>query len=225
MTQILNNQAKNNYGKNINKNKQNINNKSDNKIESLLSFNNYNNKKNIINNIVYNNYMKTNANSENDNINSKPLNNFNSDIKNNILINKQYEKSCPKFNINRNITLSQIENNSNIKNNNYNRDNNDLNVYLKKPSIDILKSIIGNLIPYYNSIEQKTSINISNNKNGNSQKSIQFNNDKIKIINNSKVGNLQNIIMKNDDNINDNYNNKKVRISIKTSNYNKKNNI
>ena len=132
---------KNDYGKIINKYKKKINNNSDNKMEKLFSFINNNNFKNksIINNISNINYMKTNPNKENNN--NKVYNNCNSDIKSNIPINKKYEKSCPKFNINKNNGQSQ--NNSNIKILNYeqineeNNTENGGNLYLKKPSIEI----------------------------------------------------------------------------------------
>ena len=246
---------KNIYGKNINKYKKKINNNLDNKIEKIFSFINNKNFKNkgIINSISNINYMKTNPNNEKNN--NKVYNNCNSDIKSNITINKKYEKSCPKFNINKNN--GQNQNNSNIKILNYeqineenNTENGD-NIYIKKPSIEILKSIKGNLMPYYNSTAQNTSneiINNSNNKNiiGSNQKFNQSKKDKTKNIinfflpnkektnikqnedkNNSKIGNLQNIIMNNDDNFVNNDKNEKERINTQTNNINNstKNNI
>ena len=246
---------KNDYGKIINKYKKKINNNSDNKMEKLFSFINNNNFKNksIINNISNINYMKTNPNKENNN--NKVYNNCNSDIKSNIPINKKYEKSCPKFNINKNNGQSQ--NNSNIKILNYeqineeNNTENGGNLYLKKPSIEILKSIRGNLMPYYNSTTQNTSNEIINNSNnkiilGSNQKFNQSKKEKTQNIinfflpnkeknninknekkNNIKTGNLQNIIMKNDDNYFDNDNKEKERMNTQTNNINNsaKNNI
>ena len=232
----------NNYGKNINKYKKKINNNSDNKLEKLLSFMNNNKNKNIINN-----YMKTNPNNEKSNINAKPLYNYNSDMKNNISINNNYEKSCPKPNLNKNKN-GIIQNSNNLKqlnNEKIEEDNNDETeeiMNLKKPSIDILKSIKGNLMPYYNSSFQNNSneINTSNNKT-NSESNQLFNrteNDKSKNIinfflpnkkklnsnqnelnNNSKIGNLQNIILENEENEIDN---KNIRMSTQTNNNNLK---
>ena len=240
----------NNYAKNINKYKKKINNNSENKLEKLLSLMNQKQNKNIINNITHN-YMKTNPNNDKNNIHNKVLINCNSDMKANISNNKNYEKSCPKLNLNKNNNYGKIQNTSNTKQLNYeqiNEDNNDEtdeNRYIKKPSIDILKSIKGNLMPYYNSSSQNISneLNIANNKNnfGSNQKFTQTKNEKSKNIinfflpnknkiddnqneiNNAKIGNLQNIILENDEHFNDN--NKNIRMSTQANNNSNKNNI
>ena len=247
-----------NYGKNINKYKKKINTNYDNKIEKILSkkiknniiskddilsfIDNKNNNKKIINNINNNNYMSTNSNNENNFIKKNSnITNFNTDMKCNISLNKKYEKSCPKLNFNKNIGFYQPKNNTNIKQLNYgqiNEDNNtevDEDKSFKKPSIEILKSIRGNLMTYYNqSIQNENNAlsnkdNIENNKNiyqkKNNKNIIEFflpNKEKNNLNNNNnnkKIGNLQNIIMKNDDNDI----NRKVRINTQVNNSSKNN--
>ena len=248
----------NNYGKNLNNYKKKINNNLENKFEKILSFmnnNNYN-KNNI--NITNSNQTKTNPNNEINNSNNKAFNNYNSDMKTHISINKKYDKNSSKLNLDKNKYYGQTPNNSSIKQINYNRtnkDNNDENLDLqKKPSIDILKSIRGNLMPFYNSTIKNTSNEIINNsnykklgsshklnqsKNSNRKNIINFflpnkdkrnNNNQNENNNNIKIGNLQNIIMKddeNDDNANDNFNKRKIRIYTQTNSManSKKNNI
>ena len=239
----------NNYGKNIYKYKKKINN-NESKLDKLVPFMSSNNKnKNVINNINNNNYMNTNPNNQNKNVNNKNIINFNTDMKCNISINKKYEKSCPKLNFNKNKSYMQTKINSNIKQLNYepiNEDNNE-NINIKKPSIDILKSLKGNLIPYYNLIDQNNlneinTSNMGNNFGSNQKISHNIKNDKNKNIinlffpnkeknkenhnnsnNNKTIGNLQSIIMNNDDN--DSY--QKIRINTQTNNINNssKNNI
>ena len=185
-----------------------------------------NKKKNIINS--FSNYMSTNPNNqniENTNINTKSFINCHSDMKSNLSLNKKYEKSCPKFNLNKKKDIF-FQNTTNIKKVNYEKiieDNNDEieeQLIYKKPSLDILESIKGNLLPYYNSTTENYSNeanNISNSKNNleiNKKIPKQIKNDKHNNVinfffpkkekntnkNQQQLGNLQNIIMKNDDN-------------------------
>ena len=232
---------KNNYEKNNIKYLKKLNINNDNKIEKFLgkqiksnilnkediiSFMSSNKKKNIINS--FSNYMSTNPNNqiiENTNINTKSFINCHSDMKSNLSLNKKYEKSCPKFNLNKKKDIF-FQNTTNIKKVNYEKiieDNNDEieeQLIYKKPSLDILESIKGNLLPYYNSTTENYSNeanNISNSKNNleiNKKIPKQIKNDKHNNVinfffpkkekntnkNEQQLGNLQNIIMKNDDN-------------------------
>ena len=232
---------KNNYEKNNIKYLKKLNINNDNKIEKFLgkqiksnilnkediiSFMSSNKKKNIINS--FSNYMSTNPNNqiiENTNINTKSFINCHSDMKSNLSLNKKYEKSCPKFNLNKKKDIF-FQNTTNIKKVNYEKiieDNNDEieeQLIYKKPSLDILESIKGNLLPYYNSTTENYSNeanNISNSKNNleiNKKIPKQIKNDKHNNVinfffpkkekntnkNQQQLGNLQNIIMKNDDN-------------------------
>ena len=258
----------NNYGKNPNKNKKKFNNYE--KIDKLFTNqlknniinkedliaimnNNINNKgKKKINNKL-NNYISTNPNNENYNHNNNP-NMCNSEIKSNISINKKYEKSCPKLNFNKNLGFGKTQNNSHSKKLAFEEINedrineNDGDAHLKKTSIDILKSIKENLIPYYNSLDQNYSneinnIKINNNNFDSNKKNIQkINNDKNKNIidlfspnkekknniNNNKIGNLQNIINDDNESINkermstqmNNKNNLKMNNNINNNNFN-----
>ena len=232
---------KNNYEKNNIKYLKKLNINNDNKIEKFLgkqiksnilnkediiSFMSSNKKKNIINS--FSNYMSTNPNNqniENTNINTKSFINCHSDMKSNLSLNKKYEKSCPKFNLNKKKDIF-FQNTTNIKKVNYEKiieDNNDEieeQLIYKKPSLDILESIKGNLLPYYNSTTENYSNeanNISNSKSNleiNKKIPKQIKNDKHNNVinfffpkkekntnkNQQQLGNLQNIIMKNDDN-------------------------
>ena len=209
--------------------------------EDLISFMSSNKKKNIINS--FNNYISTNPNNknlENFSINTKSFINCHSEMKGNISNNKKYEKSCPKFNLNKKKENIFFQNTANIKQVNYEKiieDNNDEieeNLNYKKPSLEILESIKGNLLPYYNSTAENYS-EINNNSNSKTdlginkkvpQKTkkekqnnvINFffpNKEKNKNSNKgetSQIGNLQNIIMKNEDN------SIKLRVSTQTNN-------
>ena len=87
-----------------------------------------------------------NINPTNDNNKLKSINNYNSEIKSNILMNKKYEKSCPKLNFNKNLNYGKNQKNNYSKQlalEEINKDNAgyiaDLNY--KKESIEKIKNI------------------------------------------------------------------------------------
>ena len=159
-----------------------------------------------------NNYVNTNPTNENNRL--KSINNCNSEIKSNILMNKKYEKSCPKLNFNKNLNYGKTQNNSHSKqialeeiNKDYGGYNVDPNY--KKTSIEKIKSIREKIIPYYDSIDE----NIGKNNLESNKKMSQKTDDKKKNIidfflpikeksnnaNYNKIGYLQNIINEDDD--------------------------
>ena len=204
--------------------------------EDLLSLmDNHKSIKNKINKT--NNYVNTNP--TNDNYKIKSINNFNSEIKSNVLINKNYEKSCPKLNFNKKLNYGKTQNNSHSKqlaleiNKDYGYN---AEIYYKKPSIEKLKSIRGKIIPFYDSIEEKNN-KINNNNLESNKKISQKNEDKNKNIidffspnkgknnnnaNYNKIGYLQNIINDDDD---IDINNQKVSININRNNTKLKNSV
>lgn len=200
--------------------------------EDLLSL--MDNSKSIKNKInKRNNYVNTNPTNDNNN-RLKSINNCNSEIKSNILMNKKYEKSCPKLNFNKNLNYGKTQNNSHSKqlaleeiNKDYAGYNNDLNY--KKTSIEKIKSIRGKIIPYYDSVDENNNMISKNNLESN-KKINQKNEDKNKNIidfflpikeksnnkNYNKIGYLQNII--NDDDDDFDFNNQKVKINNQINN-------
>ena len=215
--------------------------------EDLLSL--MDNNKSIKNKInKKNNYVNTNPTNDNNKI--KGINNCNSEIKSKILMNKKYEKSCPKLNFNKNLNYGKTQNNSHSKQlaieeiyKDYGGYNAELNY--KKPSLEKLKSIRGKIIPYYDSINEDNNMNDKNNLKSN-KKISQKNDDKNKNIinlffpnkeksnnvNYNKIGYLQNIINDDDDidinnqkakinnQIDNNKNNAKLKNSVNNNNGN-----
>ena len=154
--------------------------------EDLLSLFNNNNSKKDKNIKNMNNYISTNPNNETD---KKYINNI---INNNNFKNKNYEKSCPKFNFNKYASYRQGQNNINLKNLNYhqiNEEKNENNIFEKKnmskTSMNEIKTIRGNIISnsnyslidkkntkysYSNKInfpKNKINLNLDNNRNNN----------------------------------------------------------
>ena len=238
----------NNDEKNKNKYKKKINTNYNSKIEKIISkkiknsiiskedkisfIDNSNSNNNNNNTITNSNYMSSNPNNESYSINNNIITNCNTDIKFNISLNRKYENSFTKLNFHKNIGFYQPGNNSNIKQLSYDKINEDTNNE-KKPSIEILKSIRGNLMAYYNQNEikkdkfdnNKKKYLKKNDKNKNINECFLPNKEKeqnnLKSINNNnneKIGNLQNIIMNNDDK--DIINKSRINTQIKNNNKN-----
>ena len=200
----------NNYGKNKHKYKKIININSFNKKEKFLSTQPKENKNNKRDKLSF--------------LGNKTNNNINN------LINRSYiNTNSNSKNIIKKINFDQIKENSKSEKNG--------DKVIKKPSIEILKSIRGNLMAYYNFISGRN-INEMNNtikKNkGNIDNTTKNNQIKKNIIdfilqkkeksflnngnNKNKIGNLQNLVIKNDEETN-----QKNKANTQMNNTNKNN--
>ena len=209
----------NNYPKNNRYKK--INNNLENKIELFLSGqikNNVISKEDLISLFANNNISIKNKN-----INNKNVMNYTSTNPNNkkekkfiASFQKNFEKSCPKFNFNKYSSYRQGQNNINIKKLNYDQINEDENDFNKKDKITEIKRIRANIVSSHAIIEQnnypknKKNLNLDNNKKNRikSSKGNDYNHNIIEFFLPNKIkqtnikeynqGTLQKIILRND---------------------------
>ena len=209
----------NNYPKNNRYKK--INNNLENKIELFLSGQ-------IKNNVISKEdllslFANNNISIKNKNINNKNVMNYTSTNPNNkkekkfiASFQKNFEKSCPKFNFNKYSSYRQGQNNINIKKLNYDQINEDENDFNKKDKITEIKRIRANIVSSHAIIEQnnypknKKNLNLDNNKKNRikSSKGNDYNHNIIEFFLPNKIkqtnikeynqGTLQKIILRND---------------------------
>ena len=200
--------------------------------EDLLSlFNNNNNsiKNKNINNKNIMNYTSTNPNNKKE---KKYIASF----------QKNFEKSCPKFNINKYASYRQGQNNINNKKLNYEQVDEDADYLNKEEKISEVKRTRGNIISSHTLMEQnnktknKKNLNLESNKKNiiKSSKGNDYNQYIIEFFlpnktkqnsNNTKEynsGTLQKIILRND--INENHSNQKVNTQTNLNNKNENKN-